>query len=222
MPRQEQPGRNDRGEGVYGVHTGTAWDAAWPAIARFTNSVARWTRRQYGGVILLGVSHDTDLSKKKRRIFTAAGGVINPPGIPHKRGTPKYFWQGERVGKKRAFKIVQQIKRGRIPSTPPAPPPVKPPPVVATGPDQFSSPYADFGLAYNYGPRRRFKRKKKSKLRSAAGVLAAAATRGLQTGEEVFGELLARGRSVVRQVEPEFQRLLNRGPMSDFERLLRD
>lgn len=67
------------------------------------------------------------------------------------------------------------------------------------------------------GPRTRGrKRKKKSKLRSAAAVLAG---RVLQTGEEVFGGLLDKARGATRYVEPEFERLLKKVP-SEFERLI--
>lgn len=220
MTRAAEPSRNDRGQGVYGVRTGTPWDSLWPALARFTNSVADFTRDELH--ILYGVSHDTDLPKKKRRIFTTAGGTITH--APGQRGNPTYTWQGERIGKKRAFKIVHQIKSGAIPRVPVVPLPLPNGPSAADRID-YSNP-AFFGALYG-GPRRRFKRKKKkkSRLRDAAAVLAATASRaadGLKYGEEVFADLLGQARGAVRYVEPLFDRLIKKAPMSDFERLLHD
>ena len=64
-------------------------------------------------------SRDTDLNRKQRARFEAAGGNVigKREGAP--RGRPRYEWQGERVSKKEAKRILRQLDRAQPTGGPP-------------------------------------------------------------------------------------------------------
>jgi hypothetical protein len=144
---------------------GNIYGAAWDAAGRFTNWASRTGRNIYG--VGIGIGHDTDLGPKKRARFIAAGGEINPDGKKRSPGRPLYIWQGVKIGRRRAFQIVKQIKRGRIPATPLTPPPVNPNSPgqvdVGSGWGPWLSAFYSLGGG-PIGPRKRFKKRKKRKL----------------------------------------------------------
>jgi hypothetical protein len=160
-------------------------------------------------------------NRRQANALVAAGYTVERQ--PGARGSVRVVFvspTGVQVNPDRAVKIARQLIRQPLPLPTPRPPDEFP-----TSTPPFSQVNAvDYGIAAHYGPRSRSKRKKKlkSRLRGAAAVLAGNVRAGVQTGEEIFADLLGKGRAAVRYVEPTFERLLKKAPMSDFERLLHD